>query len=329
MLATRRRFVTTLTAAFMVLAVPASARGLTDGDRADAGAAYLTTQQRPNGSIPAFSPIGSTADAVLAFVASDTESPSRKAAIGYLRAQVEKGNVNTVSLVAKVVQAVAAAGKDPRSFGGQDLVRWLRSRIKDSGKIGGATVFDQALAILALEAGGTMPRRSTTDWLLAAQCPVGGWSFDNPYRPTKDDESCWNGSADDFFTADTNTTSYAVMALEHAGRDSYTDDPIAFFQSARDAVYEGWEYSPGFGTDANSTALVIQAYAAAELGVPSGGLNALRALQPDVVLGAWAYNYVGDEPSDPDVGATIGAVPAILQVPLPIVRAAPTSGRQG
>jgi hypothetical protein len=329
MLATRRRFVATLTAAFMLLAVPASARGLTDGNRADAGAAYLTAQQRPNGSIPAFSPIGSTADAVLAFVASDAESPARKAALGYLRTQVRRGNVNTVGLVAKVVLAVAGAGKDPRSFGGQDLVRWLRSRIKDNGKIGGATVFDQALAILALEASGANPKRSTTDWLLAAQCPVGGWSFDNPYRPIKDDESCWSGSANDFFTADTNTTSYAVMALEHLGRDGYTEDPFAFFDSARDAVHNGWEYSPGFGTDANSTSLVIQAYAAAELGVPSGGLNALRALQPDVVLGAWAYNYVGADPGDPDVGATIGAVPAILQVPLPIVPAAPTPGRAG
>jgi len=155
MLATRRGFVATLTAAFMLLAVPASAGGPNDGDRADAGAAYLATQQKPNGSIPAFSPIGSTADGVLAFIASGAASPSRKAALGYLRTQVQRGNVNTVGLVAKVVQAVAAAGKDPRSFGGQDLVRWLRSRIKDSGKIGAATVFDQSLAILAIEAAGT------------------------------------------------------------------------------------------------------------------------------------------------------------------------------
>jgi len=329
MLATRRRFVATLTVAFMLLAVPASAGGPNDGDRADAGAAYLATQQKPNGSIPAFSPIGSTADGVLAFIASGAASPSRKAALGYLRTQVQRGNVNTVGLVAKVVQAVAAAGKDPRSFGGQDLVRWLRSRIKDSGKIGAATVFDQALAILAIEAAGGKPKRSTTDWLLAAQCPVGGWSFDKPYRPAKDDDSCSDGGANDFFTADTNTTSYAVMALEHVGRDGYTDDPFVFFQSARDAMHGGWEYAPGFGTDANSTSLVIQAYAAAELGVPSGGLNALRALQPDVVLGAWAYTYVGEDPGDPDVGATIGAVPAILQVPLPIVPAAPAPGRAG
>ena len=271
MLATRRRFVATLTAAFMLLAVPASAGGLTDGDRADAGAAYLTTQQKPNGSIPAFSPIGSTADAVLAFVASDTESPSRKAALGYLRTQVQKGNVNTVGLVAKVVQAVAAAGRDPRSFGGEDLVQWLRSRIKDEREDRRGDGLRPGAGDPGARGGrGEARSGPPRDWLLAAQCPVGGWSYDNPYRPAKDDDSCWNGGADDFFTADTNTTSYVVMALEHVGRDSYTDDPFAFFRSARDAVHEGWEYSPGFGTDANSTALVIQAYAAAELGGPVG-----------------------------------------------------------
>ncbi len=327
MVPTRRRIVATITAAFVLLAVPASAGTITDEERAVAGTAYLVTNQKPNGSIPAFSPIGSTADSVLALVATGTEAPARKAALAYLRSQVQKGNADTVGLVAKVVQAVAAAGKDPRSFGGQDLLRWLRSRIKDSGKIGAATVFDQALAILAFEASGANPKRSTTDWLLAAQCPVGGWSYDKPYRPAKDDDSCWDGSANDFYTGDTNTTSYAVMALEHVGRDGYADDPFGFFPSARDAVHDGWGYTPAFGTDANSTALVIQSYVAAGLGIPAGGLNALRALQPDVVDGAWAYDYVGGVPGDPNVGATIGAIPSILQMPLPIVPAAARPGR--
>lgn len=327
MVPTRRRLVALFTSAIVVLALPASAGEVSDQDRAAAGATYLAAQQKPNGSIPAFSPIGSTADAVLAFVAADTEASARSAALGYLRTQVQKGNVDSVGLVAKVAQAAAAAGKDPRSFGGQDLLRWLRSRIKDNGKIGAATVFDQALAILAFEAAGANPKRSTTDWLLAAQCPVGGWSFDKPYKPSRDDDSCWDGGASDFFTADTNTTSYAVMALEHVGRDTYTEDPFPFFQSARDAVHDGWEYSPGFGTDANSTALVIQAYVAAELTIPAGGLNALRALQVTLGVGGWAYNYVSGVPGDPNVGATIGAVPAILQVPLPVVPAGPAPGR--
>jgi hypothetical protein len=322
----RRRIVATLTAAVVLLALPASAE-VTDAQRARRGSAYAAGLQQRNGAIVAFSPIGSTSDAVIAFVAADAQDPARRDAVGFLRRQVALGNVQTVGLVAKVVQASVAAGRDPRDFGGENLVRWLRSRIRETGRIGNATVFDQALAVLALEASGVAPRTTVTDWLLAAQCPVGGWSFDLPYRAGTDDGSCNDGTAGDFFSADTNTTAYAVMALEHLGRDDYTSPPFPFFETARDAVHQGWEYSPGFGTDANSTALVIQAYLAGGLAIPTGGLQALRALQPDLSVGAWAYSYVGDEPGDPNLGATVGAVPAIVQVTLPFVSGAAERGR--
>lgn len=328
---TRRCIVATLTAAFVLLALPASAGTITDQERADAGAAFLASMQKPNGSIPAFSPIGSTADAVLALVAAGAERRTRADAVHYLRAQVRKGNVTGVGLVAKVVQAAVAAGRDPRSFGGENLVRWLRSRIHDDGHIGASAVFDHALAVLALEASGLEPSKRVTDWLLDAQCPVGGWTYDAPYDPDTDDESCFDGSEDDFFTADTNSTAYAVMALEQAGRDAYAANPFPFFASARDATHGGWEYAPGFGTDTNSTALTIQAYRSAGRAIPSGGMAALRALQPDIGCGAWSYNYEGDVPGPPNVGATIGAVPAVLRVFFPLVPGggAPRSQRRG
>ena len=316
---TRRRVVATLTAVLLLLALPARAGTITDEERAGAGATFLASMQKPNGSIPAFSPIGSTADAVLAFVAARAERGARSDAVSYLRAQVRRGNVTGVGLVAKVVQAAVAAGRDPHSFGGENLVRWLRSRIRDDGHIGKSAVFDHALAVLALEAAGLEPSRRVTGWLLDAQCPAGGWSYDAPYDPGIDDEHCFDGSGDDVFTADTNTTAYAVMALEHARRGMYGASPFSFFAGARDATHGGWEYAPGFGTDANSTALTIQAYRSAGRAVPSGGLAALRALQPDIGCGAWAYNYEGDVPGAPNVGATIGAVPAVLRVFLPLL----------
>ncbi len=64
--------------------------GLSDWTRAPHGAAYLVTQQQPDGSIPAFSPIGSTADAVLAFVASGAGGRHMNAAVGYLQAQTPR-----------------------------------------------------------------------------------------------------------------------------------------------------------------------------------------------------------------------------------------------
>ena len=60
---TPRRIVATTTAAFVLLALPATAGALTDRRRADMGAAFAAGMQKPNGSIPAFSPVGSTADA--------------------------------------------------------------------------------------------------------------------------------------------------------------------------------------------------------------------------------------------------------------------------
>ena len=108
------------------------------------------------------------------------------------------------------------------------------------------------------------------------------------------------------------------MALEHVGRNGYGVSPYPFFADSRDATHGGWGYTSGFGTDANSTALVIQAYEAADRAIPSGGLAALRGLQ-DLDCGAWSFNYTGDVPGPPDVGATIGAIPGVLRTAFPIL----------
>jgi hypothetical protein len=255
---------------------------------------------------------------VLALTAADARTRARNAALGFLRRQVRKDNVGTVGEIAKVLMAVAAGDRNPRSFGGANLVKRLRSEIGGDGHLRQATVFDQALAILALEAAGIRPARRVTRWLADAQCPVGGWSFDAPYDPDTDDGNCDDGSPDDFFTADTNTTSYAVMALADVGRSDDAAPPFPFFKDARDATHGGWGYSPTFATDANSTALVIQAYVATGRRIPKGALKALRALQPDIGCGAWSFTYDAGDPGPPDVGATIGAIPGILRTSFPL-----------
>ena len=69
-------------------------------------------------------------------------------------------------------------------------------------------------------------------------------------RPTKD-----------FFDSDTNTTSYVDPGVDAAGGATFATDPFAFFDAIRDGQRHGWGYTWGFQTtDANSTALVIQAY---------------------------------------------------------------------
>jgi hypothetical protein len=312
-----RRVVVTCLSLALIVGLPASAWALSDGKRAARGAAYLSSQQQPDGSIPAFSPIGSTSDAVLAFVASGVGGKAMNKAIGYLRAQTSAGKVNNLGWRAKVVLALDAAGKDPAAFGGHDLVREIRSTLGHNGRFGSDPVLDDALAVLALASTGTPPAPRASAWLLHAQCPDGGWAYDEPYDPAHDNAHCHSGSSD-FYDSDSNTTGYVVMALAATGHTGWAASPFAFFHTLRDPDKGGWSYSGSFiATDANSTSLVLQAYAAAGVHIPSGGVAALRALQ-HTDCGAWAYSWNGDKLGDPDVGASIAAVPAVLLDPLPI-----------
>jgi hypothetical protein len=319
-----RRVAVSLCSLALIAALPATAWGLSDGKRASHGAAFLVTKQLSDGSIPAFSPIGSTADAVLAFVASGVGGAAMKDAVGYLQAQTAAGNVSGPGLRAKVVLALVAAAKDPRHFGGHNLVTEIKSTLGPDGRFGDEPVLDDALDVLALESAGVTPANRASTWLLNAQCPDGGWAFDEPYDGSHDDAHCHSGDSD-FFDSDSNTSSYVVQALATTGHTGWDADPLAFFDTVRDPAHGGWSYSGSFiATDANSTALVLQAYVAAGTPVPSGGLKALRGLQH--ACGAWAYTWDGGSPGDPDVGATIAAIPAVVLKPLPI---APGPVKQG
>ena len=305
-----------LSALILAGTVPASAAGLTDHQRAVRGARYIASRQQANGSIHAFSTVGSTADAVLALVVARQGSDNVFRAIRYLRHHVAE--ITGTGLQAKTVMAMVASGRNPRNVNGVDMVAALQGLLGSDGHYGDTAVLDDALTVLALEAAGANPPASAYSWLINAQCPDGGWSYDAPYNPSIDDAHCFNGDViNDYFTSDSNTTSYVVMALEDANQTGWSTDPFAFFPTVRDPLHRGWSYSTGFiSTDANSTALVIQAYASASLAVPNGGLQALRNLQ--LGCGAWAYTWSGSSPGPADIGATIGAVLGIARTPLPI-----------
>lgn len=313
-----RRTAVPLLMTTLVVGTSTAASAVSDRARAAGGAAYLVSQQQPDGSIPAFSPIGSTADAVMAFVSAGVGRGAMLKAIGYLRDQTQAGNVDTIGLRAKVVLALEAANRgDPRNFGGHNLLMEIGSTLGPDGRFGDAPVLEDALAVLAVVAAGVPVPASASNWLLEAQCPDGGWAYDEPYDPLTDDDHCHSGSLD-FFDSDSNTTSYAVQALIAAGDQGWSASPFAYFATVRDPVHGGWSYSAAFvATDANSTALVLQAHAARGFPTQATGLEALRQLQ-HTDCGAWAYTWDGDTIGPPDVGATIGAIPGIRLDPLPI-----------
>ncbi|MEX0832987.1 MAG: hypothetical protein WD276_03800 [Actinomycetota bacterium] len=321
-----RRAAVMVAVASLLVASPARA-ALTNPERARRAAGYLASQQEPNGSIPAFSPIGSTADAVLSMVAANRGDRNIRRALNYLDRQVRQSNVTGIGLTAKVAMAAFAGGRNPRDFGGENLIFAIRSSEEQDGRYGVTTpVFDDALAMLALEAVGVSPSSSARDWLLDAQCTDGGWQFDEPSAVT-DDQHCHDtlSPGTDFFDSDTNTTALATMALIEAGSAPPDVDPFVFFVDIRDSQFRGWGYTWGFDTtDANSTALVIQAYAADGRELPMGAMAALKALQYSR-CGAFAYSWMdngmgGFARTGPDTGATIGGILGLLRRPFPVAR---------
>jgi hypothetical protein len=313
----------------MLILLSVGASAATTTFRARHALRFVARHQAANGSITAFSPLGSTADAVLAMVAARRGRHRIHRALGYLKTHL--GDATTIGLKAKVVLAARAGGRDPRRFGGRNLVHEIKISQRTNGHYGsGGSVIDQALAMLALVAAGEQPAAPAATWLTGAQCPDGGWQFDAPYRSATDNRNCHNRTVADFTFADTNTTSYAVQALDTlAAPVAPAVSPFAYFRFVRDPVKHGWGYDQNTTlTDANSTALVLQAYAAAGRRHPRRSMHALKRLQYTRRCGkhfrfSFAFTWQKAKSgrltrSGPDLGATIGAVLGLLRQPLPI-----------
>ena len=299
--------------------------------RAAVATSYVVGQQQDDGSIPGFSPLGTTADAVLALVAARRAPESISSALDYL--EEHAADATTIGEIAKLALAAVAGGRDVHDFGGRDLTSEIVSSERPDGRYGEDTaVLHQALAVLALIGAGEEPSARALEWLVDAQCPDGGWQFDEPYS-SGDNRHCFTGDATtDPFKSDTNTTSLATQAIDASGVTGfrYRGDPIAFFKKIRDDVKGGWGYTWGFRlTDSNSTALAIQAFVAAGRPLPSGSMRALQKLQYRLCgddAGAFAFTWEKTDSgryrkTGPDVGATVGAIPGLLKDPLPIERA--------
>jgi hypothetical protein len=322
---------------------PAAAAAPTDNDkkRARRATRYLVSEQRADGAIVAFSEIGSTADAILGFVAARRAPRAITRAVRYLRNNADA--VDNIGEVAKVHLALVAAGRQP-TLGDRNLTEEILAAQTLDGAYGDDSHNDQvsshALAMLALASSGAPADAKAVKWLVDAQCANGGWQFDSP-AGEGDDANCHDGTENDFTTADSNTTSYAVQALATIPTPNGTPktDPFAFLDSFRDPVKGGWGYTNTFTlTDANSTALVIQAYVAEDKALPAGAKAALKKLQYPFCSkkkGAFAYSwfdangdgrYTKNERTGPDVGATSQAIPALFERALPLAPATVTKG---
>jgi len=297
-------------------------------DPVETGLAYLSAQQQDDGGFTngfsEGSDLGTTCDVVLAIAAGGQDASARvsdggNSPLGYLYAQVAGGAVDTLGLKAKVVLALLATGQDPTAFAGHDLIAELNTAYDGTSGSYGGTIFDQALVMLALfDAGQPIPDEAA-QYLLDNQCTDGAWAL-------------FGGTTAG--TGDTNTTALAVHALLATGHHSEIGEAFAYFHRVQNSD-GGFPYqSPsdyGSDTDANSTAVVLQALLAA--GEPlsnwtPGGTDPLGALVAlhDPASGAFVWQAALPYPN---VLATAQAIPAVAGytfVNLPRVGAANAPG---
>ena len=187
------------------------------------------------------------------------------------------------------IALVAMAERDPSA-----LLARLRALQRPNGSIGGL-VNGTAWGVLALRAAGKPVPAKTVRWLISRQRPAGGWG--------------WNGAPD------SNDTAAVVEALRAAGvRGRPIRRALAFLLRYRNRD-GGFELTRGRGSDAQSTAWVVQAFVAAGKPPPRGSLAYLRALRrPD---GSFRYSrrYVTTP-----VWVTAQVLPALARKPFPLRR---------
>lgn len=258
---------------------------------------FLKTVQNEDGGLTnGFAPesdIATTADAVVAWViAGQSLDGEGTGMIAYLEDQVTAGTVTAVGPLAKVLDAVIAAGGSVEDFGGHNLMEDLLAGQDENG-VFGSGAFDHCLAMIALENVGIELPEGTVEALAAAQGEDGGWGF-------------MSGQA-----SDTNTTGLCLQALAPADNPDVVKMGLDYLAAIQNED-GGWPYqSPsdyGTDSDSNSTSLVIQALIAngEELAEWNNPQDWLLTMQ----LESGAFSFQAAYPGD-NVPATVAAIPAL------------------
>ncbi|MCG7203909.1 prenyltransferase/squalene oxidase repeat-containing protein [Streptomyces arenae] len=133
------------------------------------------------------------------------------------------------------------------------------STVRPSGLYGSADpkfdgVWRQSLALLAQRTVGVTPAAKAVDWLTGQQCANGSFAAFRA-EPT--------AACDAKVTVDTNSTAAAVQALKAVGgHDDAVGKAVTWLKSVQNTD-GGWSYTPGGGSDTNSTSVVVGALTAA------------------------------------------------------------------
>ncbi|NPV58646.1 MAG: terpene cyclase/mutase family protein [Actinobacteria bacterium] len=218
----------------------------------DEGVAYILANQGADGGFrePGKGEVGqdaTTAWCVMALAAAgiDVRGVKRngKSPLDFLATQ--SCNWRSVTDYERTLLAVAAAGEDPRSFGGVDLLARVRSYQGAGGNIGEA-VNSNAFGILAYRAVAEPVPEGAVTWHRRVQNPDGGWG-NSPGAASNPD-----------------MTAASIMALRAAGAEAGDPSITAALSYLRTIQNQdgGFSFQPGT-SDTAATSWCAQAILAA------------------------------------------------------------------
>ncbi|HVT22762.1 MAG TPA: prenyltransferase/squalene oxidase repeat-containing protein [Mycobacteriales bacterium] len=268
-----------------------AAQAATTKDPAAAAAGFLARQLAANGHHlvvefdgKKYADDGETADAILSLDAAGVAQREAAAATDWLKKDVANylgGELPNVypGAAAKLLLVAEAQHANPESFGGVDLVAAIVGTEGGGGAAAGeyqnpddtqfsASVLVQSLAVLALSGSAVAegPSAAAVSFLAGQQCASG--AFQVAIRPD---------TTVDCAAGDVDATAYAVQALLAAGAHGPANAAAKWLVSAKNAD-GGWGETPGAASEANSTALAVEALVAAHRSATSG-LKWLRSHQ--------------------------------------------------
>lgn len=211
--------------------------------------------------------------------------------------------------IAKVLRATVAAGVDPRSFGGLDLIAELEAKYDaNTGLYHPTNFFRHNLAVLALSEAGRPIPDGVIPAMLAQQRPDGSWGW--PVDPTPGDGNPATG--------DTDTTGQTLQALRAAGlaRGNATTAKAVKHLIEIQNSDAGWGADNSDDSNSNSTALAILGLLVAGANPEAAPFSQNNQTSVEALLGYQevdgAFIYKPDA-EESRILATLDAVPTLLK----------------
>jgi energy-coupling factor transport system substrate-specific component len=250
----------------LLAVLPAAAGAATPSERAER---YLLRAQNRDGGFGAAPGQGSSplysgwTGLGLAAAGENPRDVARRgrSLAGYVKRGVRR--MRDTGEIERTVLLLRAAGLDPRSCAGRDLVAAILAKRRRNGSIAGYVSYT-AFGVLALRAAGEPAGRATARWLLGAQNDDGGFGV----APSSPSDSDMTGAV------------LQALAVTGRARSAAAGRAVAYLRSSQGAG-GGFGQMSGRSPNAQSTAYAVQGLVAvgAARGAVSRALSYLARLQ--------------------------------------------------